>query len=87
MTEPVFMRTKPAADYLKTTYGEGTQLQLNKLRHTGGGPRFRKLGSRTCVYEKRALDEWAQSRLGPEQASTSDKPAKKIVTSPEMVPA
>ncbi|MGO9326905.1 MAG: helix-turn-helix transcriptional regulator [Steroidobacteraceae bacterium] len=34
---------------------------LNKLRVTGGGPTFSKLGRR-CVYDINDLEEWVASR-------------------------
>lgn len=67
-----FFRTEPAAAYLKQTYGEGSATYLTKLRNIGGGPCYRKLGARTVVYEKTALDEWAMSRLSSEISSTSE---------------
>jgi predicted DNA-binding transcriptional regulator AlpA len=52
-----------AADY--TGLSEST---LNKLRMTGAGPKFLKLGRR-ILYDTNALDGWMASR---ERASTSD---------------
>ena len=41
---------------------------LEKLRVNGGGPRFRKFGSRV-IYARADLDEWANARVCE---STSD---------------
>ena len=41
---------------------------LEKLRVNGGGPRFRKFGSRV-IYARGDLDEWANARVCE---STSD---------------
>lgn len=51
-----WMRTPKAAKRLDLS--EST---LNKLRLTGGGPPFSKLG-RAVVYDARELDAWADSR-------------------------
>jgi hypothetical protein len=75
--DAIFLRTAFAAAYLLTRYGEGNTQNLVKLRHLGGGPCFRKLGGRTVVYEKQALDAWAQSRLSPEISSTADASVKR----------
>lgn len=42
---------------------------LNKLRLTGGGPRFAKLGSRV-IYPAAELDAWVGARL---RENTSQK--------------
>jgi excisionase family DNA binding protein len=57
------LRTVPAADYV----GVSPQY-LEKLRVTGGGPEFVKLG-RAVRYEKDALDRWIASNR---RRSTSD---------------
>jgi predicted DNA-binding transcriptional regulator AlpA len=46
--------------------GEST---LEKLRLTGDGPRYSKLGKRTVVYDEGDLDEYAAARR---RRSTSD---------------
>ena len=67
-----FMRTKPAAEYLRTKYGIGSASVLTKLRMTGNsGPRWYKLGSKAVVYAPADLDAWALSQL-TERRSTSD---------------
>lgn len=45
-------RTKGAALYTNTS-----ELTLNKLRLTGGGPKYIKLG-RTVLYDQADLDAW-----------------------------
>ena len=56
--------TPEAADYCNS--GQST---LEKLRLTGGGPIFIKLGRRV-VYRKSDLDDWLNSRR---RRSTSDR--------------
>lgn len=51
-----WLRTRQAARHL----GIGLST-LNKLRLTGGGPRFAKLGS-VVVYDRNDLDAWANER-------------------------
>ena len=51
------MRAPEAARY--TSISAST---LAKLRVYGGGPAFLKLGRRTVVYERSALDSWLNSR-------------------------
>lgn len=57
-------RTKSAAKYL--AMGAST---LEKLRLTGEGPRYSKLGRRIVIYDEDDLDEFAAARL---RRSTSD---------------
>ena len=45
---------------------------LNKLRVVGGGPAFRKVGSKHIAYEEAALDAWAQGLISGPLNSTSE---------------
>lgn len=58
------MRTQMAATYLGVAAST-----LNKLRCSGGGPRFAKLGPRLVVYDRADLDAWVANSL---YRSTSD---------------
>lgn len=71
MKEARFLRRKQAGEYLKNTYGFGTPAVLLKLAVVGGGPEFHRAG-RACIYERAALDRWAESKIGPALRSTSD---------------
>jgi predicted DNA-binding transcriptional regulator AlpA len=51
-----WMRTEAAADY--TGHGKST---LDKLRITGGGPRYVKRGS-VVLYDIADLDRWLEER-------------------------
>ena len=66
-----FLRRKRAAEYLKERYGFGSEKSLAKLACLGGGPEFRKAGS-IVLYEPAKLDEFALSKIGRPQRSTSD---------------
>jgi hypothetical protein len=67
-----FLRRADAAAYVSTRYGFPCSRQwLAKLAVIGGGPVFRKAG-RFPIYRPSDLDAWAQSRIGPEQSSTSE---------------
>lgn len=62
------LRTAEAAEYCGSA-----KSTLEKLRVTGGGPAFIKLGSRgPVVYDLRDLDAWLMSKR---RASTSAKAA------------
>ncbi|HEX2526870.1 MAG TPA: hypothetical protein VHL31_11320 [Geminicoccus sp.] len=61
-----------ASRYLWDKYGISRRPPtLNKLRTIGGGPAFRKIGSRHIAYEEAALDAWAQSLISKPLTSTS----------------
>lgn len=62
MNTPRYLDADAAAKYLGVSQG-----YLNKLRITGGGPVFSKLGRR-CVYDVVDLDQWIADR---KRASTS----------------
>jgi len=51
------MRVPEAARYLQLA--EST---LNKMRCSGGGPRFIKAGPRVVLYDRGDLDEWLANR-------------------------
>ena len=51
-----WLRTRPAARHLGIGFST-----LNKLRLTGDGPRFAKLGA-VVVYDRNDLDAWATER-------------------------
>ncbi|MGA3064692.1 MAG: hypothetical protein ABSD90_15980 [Methylocystis sp.] len=71
MTLTRYLRRKAAAEYLKSCYGFGSENTLAKLACIGGGPLFHKAG-KAALYEPAALDEWAVSKIGEAQRSTSD---------------
>lgn len=65
-------RRKDAAAYIRESFGfPCSPAWLAKLAVVGGGPCFRKAG-RYPLYSQEDLDEWAESRLGPRVASTSE---------------
>ena len=72
---PNFMRRQHAGRYLKEKYGFGSEKTLAKLASIGGGPEFHKSGSRTVVYTKKALDDWALARISGPRRSTSEADA------------
>ncbi|MBM3553797.1 MAG: hypothetical protein FJX45_19145 [Alphaproteobacteria bacterium] len=74
MKEALFLRRKAAGEYLKSKYGFGSEKTLAKLASVGGGPEFRK-GFGAALYEQAALDQWALSKIGEPQTSTSDPKA------------
>jgi hypothetical protein len=74
MNSAQYLRRKNAGDYLKTKYGFGSEKTLAKLACVGGGPTFHKAGP-AALYEPAALDEWALSKIGAPQRSTSDTKA------------
>jgi len=59
------LRRKEVPEYLKDVHGIDIAVTtLNKLASIGGGPVMRYVG-RIPLYDKTALDEWAEQRLGP----------------------
>jgi predicted DNA-binding transcriptional regulator AlpA len=60
----VCMRTPEAARYV--ALAEST---LTKMRLTGDGPPFVKVGARAVAYRKADLDTWLETRI---RQSTSD---------------
>jgi hypothetical protein len=65
-----------ASDYLMERYGiSRTPGTLAKLAVIGGGPKFRKIGSRQVLYDVTELDAWAASVLSEPMGSTSEHAA------------
>ena len=69
-----FLRTEPAAEYLRGRFGFGAASSLNKFRVFGGGPRFYKVGKKIVLYKRDDLDTWARALMS-ERISTSDSGA------------
>ena len=65
----IFLRRRPAGDYLQKKYGFCSGRALAKLANTGGCPPFRKIG-KIVVYEPSALDAWVLSKTSPPLSST-----------------
>ena len=65
MVEPC-MRTPEAAKYVALAAST-----LTKMRLTGDGPPFVKVGPRAIAYRKADVDAWLEARV---RRSTSDKP-------------
>jgi predicted DNA-binding transcriptional regulator AlpA len=65
MTNSQRISVGAAASY--TGLAEST---LNKLRMTGGGPRFLKISARRVAYDTTDLDEWLATKR---RRSTSDQ--------------
>lgn len=58
--------------YLREKHGiRRTAGTLAKLACLGGGPAFRKAGTKTVLYEPHELDRWAESILSKPVISTS----------------
>lgn len=66
------LRRDEASAYIRDNYRlPCSEKYLAKLAVSGGGPLFRK-ASRFPIYEKADLDSWAQARISPKVASTSE---------------
>ncbi|MGD9541206.1 hypothetical protein [Methylocystis sp.] len=74
MSDAKFLRRKPAGEYLRATFGFGSEKTLAKGAVTGDTPEFHKAG-RIVLYTREALDAWALSKIGAPQKSTSDAAA------------
>ena len=55
---------------------------LANLAVSGGGPRFRKVGTRT-LYARADCDAWASSKLGPAVYSTTELQSRLGGTGPK----
>jgi hypothetical protein len=75
------LRRKEAAAYITARYFEVATRTLANLAVLGGGPRFRKVGSRT-LYSRADCDAWAISKLGPLVSSTSELRQKAASSEP-----
>lgn len=64
-------QTREAAAFLTAQGVRVAPQTLNKLRVIGGGPLFRKAGSRVVYFES-DLVNWVAKRLSPPRASTSE---------------
>jgi hypothetical protein len=67
-----YIRRADAGSYLRERYGFCSPKTLAKLATVGGSPEYQKCG-RTVLYTVEALDNWAQSRIGPPLRSTSEE--------------
>jgi hypothetical protein len=64
--------TRDAVEYLRARYGiDVAEATLKTWAWRGGGPGFQKSGPRR-LYPTEELDAWAQQRLTPIVASTSE---------------
>ncbi len=69
---PLFLRRRAAGAYLRERYGFCSEKMLSKLAVQGGGPEMRYAGG-LPLYTKRALDDWALSKIGPPVSLTSER--------------
>lgn len=53
-----YLLVEQAADYLRVSKNN-----LDKLRVSGKGPRFVRLGRRKVLYRKSDLDKWVEERI------------------------
>ena len=69
------LRRKEASTYLEEQWGLSVApTTLTKYATVGGGPAYAKFG-RLPVYSPSDLDQWAQSKLGPTAASSTEHEA------------
>jgi hypothetical protein len=71
--DDTFLRRDAAAAYLNARYGFGTVRSLAKMVTQGGGPPYRKYGTRLCLYSRAELDKWAQTKMSAPRTSTSEE--------------
>lgn len=67
---PMYLGRKEAADYIRSLGLCCSKNTLDKMATVGGGPVFRKFGSRV-VYTVEDLDLWVSGRLSGALKSTS----------------
>jgi hypothetical protein len=69
---PIRLTRADASSYLRDRHGiSRTAGTLAKLAVIGGGPSFRRVGSRGVIYDVTELDRWAESLLSEPLTSTS----------------
>lgn len=66
------MRPRDGSTYSKLKYGFGTERSFAKWRCVGGGPDFCRAGPSIILYEKSAIDRWAQGKISKPVSSTSE---------------
>jgi hypothetical protein len=72
-SNPQRVSRSKASEYLWKQHGiSRTPGTLAKLAVQGTGPRFRKAGARTVIYDTDELDRWATSILSEPVRSTSE---------------
>jgi hypothetical protein len=76
--ETMLLRSDAAAALTKAGYPTAPAT-LATLASRGGGPVYRRYGSR-AIYRWGDLREWAQSRLGAPMRSTSEADARDTVS-------
>jgi hypothetical protein len=68
---PRFSRAD-ASEYLSEKHGvKRTPGTLAKLAVVGGGPKFRKIGTRQVCYDRADLDDWVLYLIGKPFANTT----------------
>jgi hypothetical protein len=68
--------TRQASDYLLEQHGVVRSVAyLNKLRVTGGGPTFHKVGTKQVAYDQASLDTYAAALISRPLRSTSEAAA------------
>lgn len=66
-----YLSRKEAAEYLAERGLRISHTTLQKFATVGGGPTYRRFGSR-AVYTPADLDAWAESKLSAPMNSTSE---------------
>lgn len=70
---PPRLNRSDASEYLLKRHGISRSANtLNKLACVGGGPAFRKVGTKYVAYDVEELDRWAGEILGSPRRSTSE---------------
>jgi hypothetical protein len=70
---PELIGEDEAAKFLKAKIGIGSPKTLRRMRCTGGGPRFVKVGP-YVRYKRADLLDWARSRVSDPIENTSQAP-------------
>ena len=67
-----YFTTPEAAEFISDNFFPTSPKSLAKWRCVGGGPRFRKVGSRKIIYDRADLIAWAEGRISPAFANTTE---------------
>jgi hypothetical protein len=73
---PPRLTRREASEYLKMKHGISYSPQtLAKLACIGGGPVYRKIGTKTVAYDINEVDQWAKAKIGEPISNTSEQVA------------
>lgn len=83
VSEPAWLDQTNASQFLASLGVKRAPRTLQKQRVTGGGPPFRRIGTRV-MYEREPLRAWAVAQRSPLVTSTSELPSRVVINAIEQ---